>query len=119
MHYLVATDSARTSEAACDYLRKRVTDADEVLVLAVAEDDGSFDHETALATGSKGLPAPTVETAVRRGSPAKHVRALADERGVDEVVIGQRRNSARAGLGGTASTILVEANVPVVVLPTA
>ena len=117
MHYLVATDSARTTVAACEYLQKRVTPDDDVLFLTVVEDDGPDDPTDVLAAASDRLTTPTVETAVRNGTPADGIRAIVDEREVDELVIRGRRDGGTPGLGGTASTVLVEASVPVVVLP--
>lgn len=116
MRYLVATDSASTTRAACQYLQGRITTGDEVLVLAVAESSQDVDTDAALDAAPTQLGDASVECLQRQGTPEQHVRTLVAERAIDELLIGLRRPGT-TGLGGTASTLLVETTVPVVVLP--
>ena len=117
--FLVATDSVHTTAAACDYLAGRLSAGDSVHALAVVEpgaDDRDADDALNVAAARLGAIA-TVETEAREGTPAEVVLDAAST--VDEVVIGARsgRPGADAGVGSTARRLLVEATVPIVVVP--
>jgi nucleotide-binding universal stress UspA family protein len=117
-HFLLATSSVHTTAAACDYLQGRL-DGDRVTVLAVTEPGVSRrDAGDATNVARTRLVAPTVETAVREGTPADAIRAVARERGVDELVVGPRRGDpAAAGTapGETVRALLADGELPVVV----
>lgn len=121
MHYLVATASVHTSAAACDFLTDRLAPDDVVTVLGVDEDgptDASRDLDDALNVANVRLPGAEVDTERRSGIPSDAILAVVAERDVDHVVMGARRGVAGAtGLGGTTATVLVEADVPVTVVP--
>jgi nucleotide-binding universal stress UspA family protein len=121
MRYLVGADSVHTVAAACDYLSTRTSGDDEVIVLAVlAGEDAEQERAVgeALNVARVRLTGPVVETIQREGAPATELRMLAADRDVDEILVGAHRGEpGAAGLGGTTSTVLVEATRPVVVLP--
>lgn len=117
MRSLVATDSAATTTAACDYLRPRMDTGDEVWLLAVVEPGTSVDPDAALDAAPATIGGATVTTRQGEGMPEEHVRALLADREFDELLIGRHRSGADAGLGGTATALIVETPVPVVVLP--
>lgn len=120
MRYLVGTDSVHTTAVACDYLEGRVAGEDEILFAAVVGDRGADERDAAeaLNVARVRLTEPTVETLERTGDPATELRLIAEDREVDELVIGAHAGSPDAGgLGGTATTVLVESSRPVVVLP--
>jgi len=123
--YLIATTSVHTTAAAADYLGSRLTADDEVLVLTVAE-PALADRDAGDAANvarSRLLPA-TVEVLPREGNPADEIRAVLDERPVDELVVGTRRPGPAGGEpetgdatpGSTVQSLLGSVGVPVVVL---
>jgi nucleotide-binding universal stress UspA family protein len=119
--YLVATASVHTTAAACDYLQSRVSNDDEVIVLAVREpalDDRDPGDATNVARTR--LVAPSVETVTAGGEPTAEIRAVASERDADVVVVGPRRgdpDSAGIAPGSTVRELLAGSARPVVVLP--
>lgn len=120
-HILVATASVHTTAAACDYLQGRLDSDDVVAVLAVVE-SGVDDRDAGDATNvaRTRLVTPTVETLVREGTPVEAIRAVARERGVDELVVGPRRGDPAAGgaaLGETVRALIADGEWPVVVVP--
>jgi len=121
MRVLVATISVHTTAAACDYLGPRLGPDDEVFVLAVEESGvAARDAGDATNVARTRLLEPAVETLVRQGDPAAVVREAAEERGVDEVVLGARRGDPEAAgepPGSTVRALLSDAEWPVVVLP--
>ncbi|MFB6170264.1 MAG: universal stress protein [Haloarculaceae archaeon] len=121
MRFLVATDSVHTTASACDYLGERAGPDDEVLVLTVDGEGEHRDGTDALNVASVRLVEPAVETLRREGVPADEILAVADEREVDEVVMGARQGSpgAETPVGGTTRQVLAAAAVPVVVVPLA
>lgn len=123
--YLLATTSVHTTAAAADYLGSRLTGDDEVLVLTVAE-PALADRDAGDAANvarSRLLPA-TVDVLTREGDPADEIRAVLDERPVDELVVGARRPDPDKGEpgtedptpGSTVQSLLGSVEVPVVVL---
>lgn len=121
MRYLVATASVHTTAAACDYLQTRAGPDDEVVVLAVREPalDGR-DAGDATNVARTRLVAPSVETVIREGEPSTEIRAVARERGVDELVVGPRRGDPETSgdaPGSTVRALLSDPAWPVVVVP--
>lgn len=125
MRYLAAVDTVHTAAAICDYLQDRVGADDQVHAVAVeppasADDsDAQRDREEALNVISVRLVVPTVETAERSGEPRLELLAAAEERGVDELVLGVRAGTPGTpdGVGSTARAVLDAATRPVVVVP--
>lgn len=123
MHYLVGTDSIHTTAAICDYLGERATASDTVTVVAVASpDDTAADRDAAEALNVAGVRLAGVgalETDVLDGDPAEALLEAADDRDVDELVIGARggRPDAAAEVGSTARAVLADSSRPVVVVP--
>lgn len=130
MLYVMATNSARTSEVLCEYLRDRLAPGDEVHAInsqrggdqTSAED--VRDGENALhvvddALG--GIADVTVETHqfVRGNPPAEDVLGYADDVGADEFVIGIRERSptAKVVFGSVAQDLLLGSNLPLRVVP--
>ena len=118
---LVASASIHTTAAACDYLAPRLGPEDTVIVLTVVE-PGVPDRDAgdAANVARARLVEPAVETLVREGDPATIVAAVADERAVDELVVGGTRGDpAVAGEppGSTVRHLLADARRPVTVLP--
>ncbi len=122
-HVLVATSSVHTTAAACDYLQGRLDGDDEVTVLAVAEPElDNRDPGDATNVARTRLPAPTVETLEKEGTPAEVIRTVAREQAVDELVVGPRRGDpATSGEapGETVRALLTDSEWPVVVVPLA
>ena len=136
---LLATDSVHTSAAAADALEGRLSPDDTVLVLGVEEDRtgdgpplgagagrGLRPGESARDVGDAANAAlvrlqagATVESMVRGGDPAAEILTLADERDVDEVVIGPGSGAPGGGsdVGETARAVIAGATRPVLVVP--
>ena len=118
---LVATASVHTTAAACDHLAGRLDGDDAVLVLGVTEPGiDARDPGDAANVARTRLVEPTVEVLTREGDPATEIAAVADERGVDLVVLGATRgdpDSAGDPPGSTVRTLLAKARWPVTVLP--
>lgn len=114
--YLVATASAATTEAACDYLERKLADDDEVYVLAVAEAaDPAADRDDALRRAQERLAETgTVRTIRREGDPGREIVGFARDRGVDEVVLAATRGGD--GIGSTTRLVMERVDVPVFVL---
>jgi nucleotide-binding universal stress UspA family protein len=119
--FLLATDSVHTTAAACDYLAERVDDADTVIVLGVAEPGlAGRDPGDAANVARTRLVEPTVEVVTRDGEPAEAIRAVADDRDVDDIVVGATRGdpeSAGDPPGSTVRALLAASRWPVTVLP--
>jgi nucleotide-binding universal stress UspA family protein len=120
-HVLVATASVHTTAAACDYLQARLGCDDEVTVLAVAEPTlDERDPGDATNVAQTRLVAPTVETLVRDGTPTAEIRAVAGERGVDEILVGPHRGDPEGrgeAPGETVRALIADSQWPVVVVP--
>lgn len=119
--FLLATDSVHTTAAACDYLLGRLSSEDAVLAVAVVEDGADpRDAGDALNVASARLAgAASVATERAEGDPAEAIVELADDRDVDELVVGARSGApgSAAGVGSTARAVLAAAERPVVVIP--
>ena len=121
--YLLATTSVHTTAAAADVLESRLDIDDEVLVLTVSGPDLADRDagDAANVARSRLLPA-TVEVLTRDGDPADEIRAVLDEREIDELVVGTRRpdpeaEGEMAAPGSTVESLLGTVEVPAVVLP--
>jgi nucleotide-binding universal stress UspA family protein len=119
--YLVATASVHTTAAACDYLQPRVGPADTVVVLAVREPSvDDRDPGDATNVARTRLVEPGVETVTRTGEPAAEIRAVANERDAEVLVVGPRRGdpeTSGAAPGSTVQQLVAGAAQPVVVIP--
>lgn len=118
---LVASASVHTTAAACDYLAPRLGPDDTVIVLTVTE-PGIADRDAgdAANVARARLVEPAVETLVRDGDPATVIAAVADEREVEEVVVGATRGDPDAtgeSPGSTVRDLLDAAQCPITVLP--
>jgi nucleotide-binding universal stress UspA family protein len=118
---LVATASVHTTAAACDYLGGRLGDSDRVVVLGVAEPGlAARDVGDAANVARTRLVEQGVEVLTREGEPADEIATVADERDVDEVVVGATRGDPEAAgepPGSTVRALLTANRWPVVVLP--
>ncbi|MFP8954027.1 universal stress protein [Natrialbaceae archaeon A-arb3/5] len=123
MHYLVGTESVHTTAAICDYLDERLAPSDTVTVVAVVDSDEPSvrrDRQEALNVAPVRLAAAgAVETEVRDGTPADTLLDVADEEGIDEIVLGTQRWDGKASdsIGSTARAVLSETTRPVVLIP--
>jgi len=118
--YLVATASAETTTAACDYLVPKLTPGDEVYVLSVEEPDVEGSTETAFEEAQTRLTeVANVRTLRRRGQPAQEIVALAREVEADEIILGPRRDAPGgfSTIGTTTRAVLSTVEVPVFVVP--
>ena len=118
--YLVATASAETTHAACDYLVEKLDASDEVYVLSVEEPDVEEGTETAFEEAQIRLTElATVRTIRRRGQPAQEIVALARETEADEIILGPRRDAPGgfSTIGTTTRAVLSTVEVPVFVVP--
>lgn len=117
---LVAAASVHTAAAACDYLAPRLGPADAVVLLSVAEPDlPARDADDAANVAQARLLEPRLETGTRKGNPADVILTVADEQGVDEIVVGATRGDpvlAGEPPGSTVSAVLESATRPVVVV---
>lgn len=118
--YLVATASAETTTAACDYLLEKLEDGDEVYVLTVEEPDLERPKKTAFEEAQTRLAeVATVRTIRKRGTPDREIVAFAREREVDEIILGPRRDAPPGfnTIGTTTRAVLNKVDVPVFVVP--
>ena len=122
VEYLVGTDSVHTSAAACDYLEPRLTADDAVVAVAIVESDDPVeerDRQEALTAFRVRLAGTArVETELREGDAVAELRAAADERGAEEIVVGPHRGDpdADATPGETLVDLLTATTRPVTVL---
>ncbi|MFC6787758.1 universal stress protein [Halobaculum halobium] len=130
MLYVLATNSARTSEVLCEYLRDRLAPGDEVHAInshvggdqtsseAIRDGEGALD---AVADAFEDVADATVTTHqfVRGNDPGTDVLAYAEEVNADELVIGIRKRSptAKVVFGSVAQDLLLESNRPLRVVP--
>lgn len=119
----VGTGSVHTSAAACDYLERRLM-ADDGVVAVAASDEPTEERDRQEALNAfRVRPAgvASVETELRGGDAAAEIRAAAEERGAEEVVVGPHRGDpdVDAAPGGTLVDLLGSATRPVTVLPSA
>jgi nucleotide-binding universal stress UspA family protein len=118
--YLVATASAGTTTAACDYLEPRLEPTDEVYVLTVEEPDvpgaTPADFEEAQTRLSE---ITSVRTIRRQGHPDQAIVAFARKKGIDEIIMGPQRDAAPgfSTIGSTTRAVLNKVETPVFVVP--
>jgi nucleotide-binding universal stress UspA family protein len=110
-----------TTAAACDYLGSRLGPDDEVLLLTVeTEELAQRDAGDAANVARTRLVEPAVDSLTREGAPAAVIRAVAADRDVDEILLGQHRGDpdvAGAAPGSTVRAVLADTSLPVVVVP--
>jgi len=130
MLYVLATNSVRTSDVLCEYLRDRLAPGDAVHAIN-SQHGGDRSSAADVREGEEALDAVedalddiegvTVETHqfVRGNSPAEDVLAYADDVDADEFVIGVRDRSptAKVVFGSVAQDLLLGANLPLRVVP--
>lgn len=116
MEYLLATASVHTTAAAADWLAGRLGPDDRVTVLGVVEDGNDRDVEDALNVARVRLPDADLRTERREGVPDREILAAVESLGADHVIVGLHQPGGD-GLGTTAAAVLVEAGMPVTVVP--
>jgi len=116
MEYLLATASVHTTAAAADWLAGRLGPDDRLTVLGVVEGDDDRDVEDALNVARVRLPETDLRVERREGVPDREILAAVDALGAEHVLVGLHQPGGD-GLGTTAAAVLVEAGVPVTVLP--
>jgi len=118
--YLVATASAATTTAACDYLESRLVPDEEVHVLTVGEPEvpgaTPADFEEAQ---TRLTDVTSVRTIRRQGHPDQVIVAFAREKEVDEIIVGPQRDAAPglSTIGSTTRAVLNKVDAPVFVVP--
>lgn len=130
MLYVLPTNSVRTSEVLCAYLRDRLAPGDAVHATnsqrggdATSSVDirGGEDALAAVEDALGDAPDVAVEThqLVRGNAPAEDVLAYAADVGADEFVIAIRDRSptAKVVFGSVAQDILSGSNLPMRVVP--
>ncbi|MFQ3320229.1 MAG: nucleotide-binding universal stress UspA family protein [Natronomonas sp.] len=116
--YLVATASAPTTEAACEYLSDKLEADDEVYVLTVDVQEETNDREAALDTAQVRLTdLVEVRTIRRSGVPAREIVNFARENEVDEIIMGPARAGGISTIGSTTRAVLNKMDKPVFVVP--
>ena len=126
--FVVGTDSVETSERLLAYLRDRVSEGDDVVVVNSLKggDETNPDNvkggEAAIDVLVDGLDCEVdAHQYVRDKSPAEDVLTAADAFDGDELVIGIRKRSptGKVLFGSTAQNILLSSSRPVVAIPMA
>jgi len=126
--FVLGTDTVDTSAALCDYLDGLVGADDRVVAVnslpgGDATSAGDVrDGEDALNVASVRLSAAcTVETHqfVRGNDPAEDLLAAVEAEDADELVLGVRKRNptAKVVFGSVAQSVLLNANVPMRVVP--
>lgn len=118
MRYVTGVDSVHTAASVCDYLQERLSENDELVVVAVDE-DGSRDAADAANVVQARLLEGTIRIEPRDGDPGAEIRDVAAAEDAAEVVIGAHRGAPGCGpaVGDTARRLLRELDRPVVVVP--
>lgn len=122
--FLVGTDDVSTSEKLATYLADRLAPDDAVYAVnsLYGGDDTSeedvVDGEEALTVLSDRFDAETHQF-VRGNSPQEDLLQFAEERDVDELVIGIRKRSptGKVIFGSTAQDLLLSSALPVACVP--
>ncbi|QLG26153.1 universal stress protein [Halorarum halophilum] len=128
MLFVLATDSVRTSDVLCSYLRECLDADDEVHAVNSKPGGDSTDAdeiragEDALEVVEENLRGVVrVETHqyVRGNDPVEDVLGHAEEVGADELVMGIRKRNPTAKIvfGSVAQDLLLRANLPMRVVP--
>ena len=124
---LVGVDNQRTSDALCRYLEGRVTESDAVH--AINSIPGGNDSDVVREGADAlelveerlgGLTSVEIEQFARGNDPTADIFTAADERGIDEIVVGidQKRTPVKKIVfGSVTQAILLHSNRPVVVVP--
>lgn len=116
--YLVATASARTTTAACEYLKSRLGAGDQVYVLTVDVPSETDDRDAALDVAQVELTGVTeVRTFRRSGVPAREIVSFVREHDVDEIIMGPARTSGASTIGSTTRAVLNRIDRPVFIVP--
>lgn len=118
MHYVAGVDSVHTAAAICDYLQDHLDEDDTVVVVAVDENQRRDAADAANVVQVRLFDGDvTIET--REGDPASEILTVAEETNADTVVIGPHRGEPGCGpgVGSTASALLRDLDIPVVVVP--
>lgn len=116
--YLVATATAGTTAAACDYLAPKLATDDEVYVLTVEEPETPEDPDVLTAAQERLADRVTLRTFRRAGEPAMEIVAFVREHDIDQVVLGPRREgSGFSTIGTTTRSVLNKVEGPVFVVP--
>ncbi|ELY54670.1 UspA domain-containing protein [Natronococcus amylolyticus DSM 10524] len=123
MRLLVGTDSVHATAAICDYLEPRLTETDEVRIVATAgPGDGTAERDgrEALNVAPVRLAgAGSVETEFRTGEIVTELLEAAAAVDADEIVVGASSADSEATVGSTTRALLERASRPVVVVPVA
>lgn len=116
--YLVATASATTTEAACEYLEDRLAHDDAVYVLTVDVPDERDDRQAALDTAQVSLgDLAEVRTIRRSGDPGHEIVDFVRSTEIDEIIMGPARDGGVSSIGSTTKAVLRNVDKPVFVLP--
>jgi nucleotide-binding universal stress UspA family protein len=116
--YLVATASAQTTEAACEYLSEKLESDDEVYVLTVDVPDESDDREAALDVAQVELTGVAeVRTFRHEGVPGQEIVNFVRDNDIEEIIVGPARSGGISTIGETTRTVLNKVDKPVFVLP--
>lgn len=116
--YLVATASAATTEAACEYLNEKLGADDAVYVLTVDVPDEQDDRQAALDTAQVSLAdVGEVRTFRRSGDPGHEIVDFVTDNEIDEIIMGPAREGGISTIGSTTRDVLRNVDKPVFVLP--
>jgi len=123
--YLAGTDAVETSEVICEYLDRRVGDADHIEVVSVYTGDDVDEikaREDALETFEERFGdrvSVTVHQFNRDRSPSDELVELAEEIDADEIVVGLRRHSRteRVIFGSVSHSMIERATRPITLVP--
>lgn len=126
--YVVGTNSVHTSAALCDYLQTRVGDGDTVVAInslrggdSTSSEDVRDGEDALNAIASRLGERCAVETHqyVRNNAPQTDLLTAVEEFDADELVIGIRKRNptAKVVFGSTAQQVLLNADVPMAVVP--
>lgn len=117
--YLVATASSATTAAACEYLEPKLEADDEVYVLTVEEQGVTIDRDALSAAQAHLGDVVRIRTVRREGDPASEIVTFVGEQGIDEIILGPRREGGEGftTIGTTTRVVLNKIDKPVFVVP--
>ncbi|MFB6207066.1 MAG: universal stress protein [Haloglomus sp.] len=123
--YLVGVDTEATAERLVEYLEGKLEDGDEVFAVnslpggESTSDDDVVSGREATEYVEEHLKNVETHQLVRGNSPQEDLLEFADDHDVDELVIGIRKRSPTGKLvfGSTAQDLLLETELPTVVVP--
>ncbi|WP_435359366.1 hypothetical protein [Haloarchaeobius sp. DFWS5] len=116
MQYLLATDSARTTAAACEYLSAHLEADDAVHVVGLGADEDATATTASAAATIEGIRTDIeVTTAHWDGQTLDDLLAVADDVTADEYVVCSASTDAAAdgGLDRHVGSLLQRADCPV------